>query len=201
MAKNLVEINGELNRVSNLHTALSNIDAALAPALSRLDDGALSAVERAKVDSALAYTVSSLYYVLLKTKGIDTAGHEVMTSLKKVGQTMAVIKKAGADEAASSGNVGADGRGSSSGHHSTASAAPTEQPRLRVDAAAGKRMVTHALAANATLASGTASTEPAPPGASAAAPSGAGDGSSTTPGASPAAKKRKKKHKGVSGSE
>lgn len=127
-----------LARLRNLDNAIGHIEAKLAPILAMSRDefvAGLTPLEKAKVDVALAYALSSLFFVLLKVNGGDPTNHEVMGQIKRVGAALQKVKAKAAQ---------------SEGSSSSSSAEPAQ--RLRVDAEAGKRVVTHALASNSTSA-------------------------------------------------
>uniref|UniRef100_A0A7S2DQ08 Nuclear nucleic acid-binding protein C1D n=1 Tax=Octactis speculum TaxID=3111310 RepID=A0A7S2DQ08_9STRA len=77
------------------------------------------------MNTAIAYTMDSLFYVLLKAKGVPVKDHAVKAELQRVGQYMKRIKEA--EEG-------------------------PEQPTLRVDSSAAKRLVRGGLAGNDRLA-------------------------------------------------
>lgn len=126
----------EIARVRNLRNALDNVESQLAPILSIPREtltSSLGKLEKCKLSVAIAYTMASLFFVLLKTHGEPTAEHEVMSELKRVGSSLQKVKAAAA---VASGEV----------------IEQKEQPRIRVDTGAGKRIVSHVLASNSSLA-------------------------------------------------
>ena len=127
------EEKSHLDRVASVRNALGHVDARLEPFLERPKEEVmrgLPGVDKAKLNVAMAYTMSSLFYVLLKTKGVPTENHEVRTELKRVSESLQQVKR---KAAALSGN----------GDEPTSS---TGQRRIRVDTAAGARVIQHALA-------------------------------------------------------
>lgn len=79
--------------------------------------------------AGLAFAVSSLYFMMLKTKGISTANHPIKEDLTRIKQYVSKIKQL--DE--------------SSGGESTA-----KKRKVTVDSEAAKRVVEHELASNST---------------------------------------------------
>jgi len=182
-----------LARLRTLDNAIGHIEAKLAPILAMSRDefvAGLTPLEKAKVDVALAYALSSLFFVLLKVNGGDPTNHEVMGQIKRVG---AALKKVKAKAAQSEGSSSSSSSNSSSSS-SSSSAEPVQ--RLRVDAEAGKRVVTHALASNSvSTGSGSLSSSTGSPGGL------AGEGKRSADGESPAKEgkqgtKKKKKNQG-----
>ena len=117
-----------LGRMQTLQNALGHVEARLDPFLSRPRGevmGELTGVEKANLNVALAYTMSSLFYVLLKTKGAPTEDHEVRTELQRISKAVQQVKSA----TSTGGAAVVDGG----------------QRRVRVDPVAGRRVIQHAL--------------------------------------------------------
>ncbi len=118
----------DLARVQTLHHALDHVEHKLAP-LVAMSRESLGKVDKAKLNVAMAYTMASMFFVLLKTKGKQTVDHEVIHDLKRIGQSLSKVKSAAAAERGEPPSM-------------------PEQPRLRLDATSGKRIISFALAAN-----------------------------------------------------
>lgn len=122
-------LTSELKKLQTLENAIGHVKAELEPLLARPRDEVMaqmtSPTQKAKLSVATAYTISSLFYILLKAKGADTTKHDVIPTLKSVGTAFAKVK--------------------------SATSSSSEKPKIRVNAEAGKRVVQHALAANASL--------------------------------------------------
>jgi hypothetical protein len=149
-----------LARLRTLTNAIGHVEVKLAPFLAQPREAfvaGLTPLDKAKVDVALAYAVSSLFYVLLKVKGGDPANHEVMGEIKRVGLALQKVK-AKAAQVAGGGSSGGGGSGVGGGRSNSGGGAGAA-PRLRVDAEAGKRVVAHALAGNDALPAREAATE------------------------------------------
>lgn len=129
----------DIERVVNLQNALSHVEDQLAPILSVPRDDLLQGLdkfEKAKLNVALAYTMGSLFFVLMKLKGAPTAQHDVMSDLKQVSMSLSKVKTAQA--------CGASGMAAVPG-------SIAETPRVRVNTSAGQRVVAHALSGNESL--------------------------------------------------
>ncbi|KAG5192052.1 hypothetical protein JKP88DRAFT_266346, partial [Tribonema minus] len=73
--------------LTNLHKALHNLKSKLRPLTETTREELASQVtkqEMAKLNAAMAYGISSLYYMLLRTKGCDTTDHGVKKELDRI---------------------------------------------------------------------------------------------------------------------
>ena len=138
MSGNRPQLDEELKKLETLKNALEHLETSLAPILAvpreKLRESLESKVDRAKLDVATAYSISSLFYVLLKSNGKFTADHGVMTELKRVAESFKRVKAAARVEAGEETEP-----------------EPADKPTVRVNAEAGKRIVAHTLATNASL--------------------------------------------------
>ena len=121
----------DMRGVQNARRALDHIEQSLGPLLE-LDRkqvvSSLTPLENAELNLALAYAVDSLFYVWLRAKNCATEDHPVKKELGKVKLYMDKVKKA---KAALDGTAD-DDRG--------------DRRTLRVDVAAGRRLIIAALA-------------------------------------------------------
>ena len=124
----------DMRGVQNARRALDHIEQSLGPLLE-LDRkqvvSSLTPLENAELNLALAYAVDSLFYVWLRSKNCATEDHPVKKELGKVKLYMDKVKKA---KAALDPDLGAadDDR--------------EDKRTLRVDTAAGRRLIIAALA-------------------------------------------------------
>lgn len=100
----------------------------------------LTGLDKAKFNVAMAYTLSSLYYVLLKTKGLPTEGHDVRTELQRVAKCLQLVKRK-ATEISDLSEVGSIDKDPQ-----------PEQKRLRLNAEAGRRIVERTIKTNSAMA-------------------------------------------------
>lgn len=122
-----------LRAAQNLSHAVGHVESHVAALLLEPREelaSRLAPLENAKLSAALAYTMHSLFFILLRTKGVDCQQHEVKTELQRVSSCFRKIKDA---EAAVDSPAAA-------------------QPTTRVDKAASRRVVEHALAGAASSA-------------------------------------------------
>lgn len=120
--------------VTNLESSVGEIEQHLqyvkdAPSLPEVRSQ-LGQLENAKLHSALAYTLDSLFFMYLRTRGVNPADHPVKTELDR-------IKK----------YIGKINRASKAGENATKGKAPTASspPAARVDRAAAARFISSAL--------------------------------------------------------
>jgi hypothetical protein len=123
------EISEDITRLQTLQNALGHVEDKLSGMMATYDRRSeMSRIDKAKLDVSLAYSLSSLTYILLKTKGIPTESHEIMEQLKNVGNVFKRVKTSASGEK------------------------PVEESqKVRVDVAAGERIIKHALATNESL--------------------------------------------------
>lgn len=116
----------DLQSLDTFERALAHIRGKLRP-LSQIGReetvGALAEGESAKLNAALAYGVVSLYYMLLKTKGVPTTDHPVQNDLTRIKEYMGRLQKV---------------------------ANSAKEKRPQVDVAATKRFIVHGLQGNET---------------------------------------------------
>ena len=124
----------DMRGVQNARRALDHIEQSLGPLLE-LDRkqvvSSLTPLENAELNLALAYAVDSLFYVWLRSKNRATEDHPVKTELGKVKLYMDKVKKAKAALDEDRGAADDDRE---------------DKRALRVDTAAGRRLIIAALA-------------------------------------------------------
>jgi hypothetical protein len=106
----------------------------------------LTPLESAKFDVAVAYNIASLYYVLLRAKGVSQQSHPIKAELDRIKGYVLRLKRV-ADEVEKAAISG-----SSAGASATASGVSDEAisynvigSRPAADASAAKRMISHEL--------------------------------------------------------
>ncbi|KAG8991587.1 hypothetical protein FRB90_001296 [Tulasnella sp. 427] len=85
------------DRVEDVMDSLDSLEDALAPLLAKpLADtlGKLEVLDRAKLQTTLAYVAQDLIFMYLKTRGIDPATHPVMGQMTEISKYFNKIKEA-----------------------------------------------------------------------------------------------------------
>eukprot|EP00462_Mataza_sp_D1_P011208 CAMPEP_0175158510 /NCGR_PEP_ID=MMETSP0087-20121206/22855_1 /TAXON_ID=136419 /ORGANISM="Unknown Unknown, Strain D1" /LENGTH=127 /DNA_ID=CAMNT_0016446353 /DNA_START=37 /DNA_END=420 /DNA_ORIENTATION=+ len=119
----LVELLEQLNSISDQLTDVeTHMDPLVLKSLSDLSEEC-SHVDRAKLHAALAYTLHTLYFMYVKTQGVNVSSHPVKKELARVKQYIEKISAA-----------------TKSG----------QKPKQRIDQAAAARFVRHALSGEET---------------------------------------------------
>ncbi|CAM9781828.1 unnamed protein product, partial [Discosporangium mesarthrocarpum] len=112
---------GDTNSLENFERALGHIRKSVQPLTHMSRDETRSLMGRkdsAKLSLVLAYGVSSLFYMFLKTQGVSPSSHPVKAELDRIRAYIGRLKKAGD---------------------------PPEERKLKVDQAASRRFIDSAL--------------------------------------------------------
>ena len=85
---------GSQSVAQELEERIAALEATLGPFLESGADGELGDEEVARLNIVLAYAMSSLFFMFLRTQGIATAGHPVKKELARIQGYMAKLKTA-----------------------------------------------------------------------------------------------------------
>ena len=90
------DINQVMESANRVDEAITAVDKYLEPLLAIPPEELaqkLGHVEHAKLNAGLAYAINTLYFVYLRTVGVDTASHGVRKELDRVKSYITKIKK------------------------------------------------------------------------------------------------------------
>eukprot|EP00937_MAST-01D_sp_MAST-1D-sp2_P003729 g3729.t1 len=142
--------NDSATQARALNGAIARVGRRLEPLLSGPRKGELrarlSALEHAQLSVCSSYTVAALFYVLLKTHGINPREHPIKQELDRVQRYVGKLREhSRAAQQAAAQQAGGDGDAGAGEKPRTACAGST-----RLDRAAAGRLINGALASDAT---------------------------------------------------
>lgn len=80
-------------KIQNLHTSINKIEKLLEPEVNSVILNKLSTKEKVDYDLFMTYTLNTLYWLYLRTKGVDPNKNDVKTQLNRVKDYMIKAKQ------------------------------------------------------------------------------------------------------------
>lgn len=77
-----------VTKCENLKESMDQVHSTLNSLLELRNKGEFSATDKIEFDIFTAFLTNSLYYVYLRTQGVDTSNHPIMHELQRVKQVM-----------------------------------------------------------------------------------------------------------------